>query len=129
MLPRLAAARLHTLLALAARAAVLKSQHLSHPRAPPLAHALPTGVASLFALASNTNKLPCPALLRPALPCSQVAGQLRSGGRLDIPACDEAPGPPLPTYDAYVTLMQRCWAEDPGQRPCFAEVIVELRCE
>lgn len=31
--------------------------------------------------------------------------------------------------DAYVRLVQRCWAQLPQDRPTFKEVITDLRCE
>ncbi len=30
--------------------------------------------------------------------------------------------------DAYVQLMQRCWAHDPAGRPSFQDIAAELRC-
>ena len=33
----------------------------------------------------------------------------------------------FPEYEAYLALMQRCWAQDPADRPAFAEIIGELR--
>lgn len=30
--------------------------------------------------------------------------------------------------DAYIALMQRCWAADPAERPDFGEVVRQLRC-
>ena len=59
----------------------------------------------------------------------QLVFMITSGERLPIPPLPELPGaaPPAELYDAYVRLMQRCWAQDPAQRPPFAEVIAELR--
>lgn len=54
---------------------------------------------------------------------------ITSGERLPVPSLAELPGtpPPATLYGAYVALMRRCWAQDPGARPSFSEVIVELR--
>jgi hypothetical protein len=59
-----------------------------------------------------------------------LVGKLMDGLRLQVPPKEELPGPDnqhFVSFNEYVALMQRCWAQDPGQRPCFEEVIVELR--
>jgi hypothetical protein len=33
----------------------------------------------------------------------------------------------LASYDAYTALIRRCWAQEPSERPSFAEAITELR--
>ena len=38
-----------------------------------------------------------------------------------------APTLQLPDYDAYVALMQRCWAYAPSDRPSFCDIITQLR--
>ncbi|PRW60009.1 GTP-binding nuclear Ran [Chlorella sorokiniana] len=59
----------------------------------------------------------------------QLVGFVSRGGRPDIPAREQVPlqAPDPATYDAYVSLMQRCWAQDPAHRPDFAEVVAELK--
>jgi len=38
----------------------------------------------------------------------------------------QAPGPAEPCH-GWGDLMQRCWAQNPDDRPCFAEVVSELK--
>lgn len=50
--------------------------------------------------------------------------------RLKIPAKEELPGPDTQRFaglDDYVGLLQRCWAQDPAERPTFEDCIHELR--
>ena len=58
-------------------------------------------------------------------------GQVMSGNRPPLPepsAYSDLPGPgPFPGLPAWVALMQRCWHQDPGQRPDFAVIIAQLR--
>jgi serine/threonine protein kinase len=56
----------------------------------------------------------------------QIVTQLRTGGRPTIPPADQLPGGTFPGLQAYVALMQRCWAQEPGDRPSFALVAEEL---
>ncbi|KAL4431452.1 hypothetical protein ABPG75_006708 [Micractinium tetrahymenae] len=52
------------------------------------------------------------------------------GERLPIPPPDQLPGPdklPAAEYRALASLIRRCWAQRPEDRPAFADVIVELR--
>ncbi|KAI7845286.1 hypothetical protein COHA_001129 [Chlorella ohadii] len=52
------------------------------------------------------------------------------GLRLEVPPREQLPGPDTTSFgglDDYITLMQRCLAEHPEQRPGFEEVIHELR--
>ena len=55
---------------------------------------------------------------------------IMDGGRLDVPLPSAAPGPGFASgqaaYDAYVALMQHCWAQDPAARPGFTEVTRQL---
>ncbi|GAB4820775.1 hypothetical protein N2152v2_007821 [Parachlorella kessleri] len=61
----------------------------------------------------------------------QVAQFVAGGGRLAVPGPSQLPGEHeseafqgLPTY---VALMHKCWAQDPVERPSFADIIPELR--
>jgi hypothetical protein len=57
-------------------------------------------------------------------------GKLSAGERLDIPPHAALPGPDTHLFaglDDYISLLQRCWAQDPAERPRFQEVIQELR--
>ena len=61
-----------------------------------------------------------------------VAHTVGNGGRLGIPPRWELPGPDNAAFgpqrmDAYIDLMQRCWAQNPYDRPSFGEAIRELR--
>jgi len=53
-----------------------------------------------------------------------------NGGRLQIPTRWDLPGPDTVHFaglDDYVSLLQRCWAQNPFDRPSFNEIIIELR--
>jgi hypothetical protein len=60
-----------------------------------------------------------------------IMGQIMSGNRPPVPepaAFSKLPGPgPFPGLPAWIGLMQRCWHQDPGQRPDFAAIIAQLR--
>ena len=50
--------------------------------------------------------------------------------RPPIPAPADLPGPHSGAWvglERYTALMQRCWAEEPGQRPGFGEMVRELQ--
>ena len=58
-----------------------------------------------------------------------LGGQIMSGRRLDIPPPSELPGPEAGGWAGlgdYIALMQRCWSQEPGARPSFAEVAETL---
>ncbi|KAL4440116.1 hypothetical protein ABPG75_003117 [Micractinium tetrahymenae] len=63
----------------------------------------------------------------------QLVNQVTQGGRLPLPASPEdLPGPPAtrPTpaqLSAYCDLLRCCWAQAPGHRPPFADVVDCLR--
>lgn len=66
---------------------------------------------------------------RDSLPLLQIAVSVAEGGRLPIPPRVELPGADTPTFaglDRYISLMQRCWAQDPAERPTFNQVALEL---
>lgn len=60
----------------------------------------------------------------------QVVTVVTEGGRLEVPPREDLPGPDTMDFeglDAYVTLMKKCWAHNPEDRPVFQEIISELR--
>ncbi|KAL4421755.1 hypothetical protein ABPG77_009738 [Micractinium sp. CCAP 211/92] len=60
----------------------------------------------------------------------QLVFVVSHGERLPIPPPDQLPGPdklPPGEFEALVSLIQRCWAQQPEERPTFADVIVDLR--
>jgi serine/threonine protein kinase len=60
----------------------------------------------------------------------QLAAGVISGKRPAVPPREALPGPDTAQFgglDAYIALMQRCWATDPAERPGFAEVVRQLR--
>ena len=59
----------------------------------------------------------------------QLVGFVTRGGRPPIPALGAVPlgSPDAASYQAYVSLMQRCWAQDPVARPGFSTVVAELK--
>lgn len=60
----------------------------------------------------------------------QVVKFVTSGGRLPIPSPESLPGPPCSSFDTlqqYIALLNKCWAHDPAERPCFVEISESLR--
>ncbi|KAI7835872.1 hypothetical protein COHA_010220 [Chlorella ohadii] len=60
----------------------------------------------------------------------QLAAGVIGGKRPELPPREELPGPDTAQFgglDAYIALMQRCWAAEPAERPGFAEVVRQLR--
>lgn len=50
--------------------------------------------------------------------------------RPEIPARDELPGPDSASFsglDAYVQLIEACWAQDPAARPAFEHIVSVLK--
>ena len=71
-----------------------------------------------------------PAVQRQGLSCpAQIAKTVMSGGRLEIPSTSqlESRGGGFASLGLYVDLIQQCWAQNPDERPGFAEVISRLR--
>lgn len=63
-------------------------------------------------------------------PPLQLVHMVSSGERLQVPPRESAPGPDRLSeseYAAYVALMQRCWAQEPAERPGFDQIISQLR--
>lgn len=66
-----------------------------------------------------------------------VVAQVLGGKRLAIPPTEQLPGSPpdnaafAQQLPGYLELVNRCWAQDPADRPGFDEIIKELRkfCE
>ncbi|PRW57695.1 Serine threonine- kinase CTR1 [Chlorella sorokiniana] len=61
-----------------------------------------------------------------------VVGKLTNGERLVAPPRDKVPGADTPAFqglDAYVTLMERCWAPRPEERPGFREIIRQTKAQ
>ena len=59
-----------------------------------------------------------------------IVNQINAGNRLPVPAPAELPGPgsgDWPKLDAYIALMNRCWAQRPEDRPTFDQIMAELR--
>ena len=60
----------------------------------------------------------------------QIANLVISGGRLDLPPRDQLPGADTARWgglDAYMVLMQRCWAQEAAAQPAFSEAAADLR--
>lgn len=57
----------------------------------------------------------------------QIGKSLMDGMRPPISAPLEAKGGWFDMIDDYVALIESCWAQNPQDRPSFAEIIVELR--
>ena len=86
-----------------------------------------------------------PARRRPCRPCCrpcswelpfpsgnswQLVGHVTRGGRLEVPPPEGLPGPHrlgAPQLASYLALMRRCWAQAPGERPAFPEIIQALK--
>ena len=66
----------------------------------------------------------------PASP-PQIVGIVMSGGRLEVPephaVAGRGSGAPFEGLDRYVQLMQRCWAQEPEERPAFDAICSQLR--
>ena len=57
------------------------------------------------------------------LPWQHVEGPFFSNKLLQRLQAGERPPDPLDAPEPYVKLMHACWAQDPEQRPSFAEVV------
>ncbi len=61
----------------------------------------------------------------------QLTMEIVNGRRPAIPRPEEllpVGGPPFEGLDAYIDLMQRCWAQDSEERPAFGAIVADLRC-
>lgn len=60
----------------------------------------------------------------------QLINLLMNGGRLEIPPRERLPGEDTPSFaglDDYISLLQRCWVQEPADRPTFHQIVPELR--
>jgi hypothetical protein len=60
----------------------------------------------------------------------QLVFMVSRGERLPIPPPGELPGAEAlgpADFEAYVSIIRRCWAQEPSERPSFADIIAELR--
>lgn len=75
-------------------------------------------------------RLHCPPLpcTLPHPPCTQIFKSVTSGERPPVPPDPAALlGGTFPCLAKYVVLMQECWAQQPQQRPTFADITARLR--
>lgn len=59
-----------------------------------------------------------------------IVSTVTGGGRLPIPAPADMPGAgsgAWPQLDRYIQLMNKCWCQEPSERPTFQEIIGELK--
>ncbi|KAL4521658.1 hypothetical protein Ndes2526A_g01846 [Nannochloris sp. 'desiccata'] len=59
-----------------------------------------------------------------------IVSLVTAGNRLTVPDANTLPGPESgswPKLGEYVALMERCWAQEPADRPNFEQVMAELR--
>lgn len=91
-------------------------------RKPACLPACPPFLRVNHSLADPSVGVPCP---RPR----QLVHMVSGGERLAIPPREAVAGatPSPELYDTYVALIRRCWAQQPQERPGFAEIIQELR--
>lgn len=63
-------------------------------------------------------------------PVPQIVSGLTRGQRPAVPDAAALPGPDSTSFKGlsdYCGLMQRCWAQEPAQRPDFEEIVQCLR--
>ncbi len=61
----------------------------------------------------------------------QLVKYVVCGGRPLLPDRHALPGHDTPSFanlDSYISLMEKCWAQDPKERPSFQEISNMLRC-
>lgn len=59
-----------------------------------------------------------------------VANMVLQGKRLAFPEAGNLPGPDaLPRMSRFKALIERCWSQNPSQRPTFAVIVRELRAQ
>ena len=57
-----------------------------------------------------------------------IGFKVMEGQRPEVPPSSALPGGGFRGLPAYMALMKRCWAQEPGARPAsFAEVLAALR--
>lgn len=83
----------------------------------------------LIAAAPGSSAFPSASYAPASLP--QIVGIVMSGGRLEVPephaVAGRGSGAPFEGLGRYVQLMERCWAQEPEERPAFDAVCSELR--
>ncbi len=57
-----------------------------------------------------------------------VVTNVAEGGRLPFPPRETLPGGDFEGLNAFMELIDDCWAQEPAARPNFAEVIARIRC-
>lgn len=60
-----------------------------------------------------------------------IVGQVLAGRRPSVPPAAQLPGPGAGAWSGlpdYLTLMEACWAQEPGSRPAFSDIVPSLRC-
>lgn len=57
----------------------------------------------------------------------QIGKSLMDGARPPIPGPLDVKGGWFDMMDDYMALIEGCWAQNPQDRPSFAQIIVELR--
>ena len=69
-----------------------------------------------------------PALQHISTTLPQIYKDITTGKRPPLPAdLTSLPGGTFPGMGTYVELMQQCWAQQPAERPSFAEITARLR--
>lgn len=61
----------------------------------------------------------------------QLVRFVAEGGRLEFPEPSKLPGPGSGEFEGlqdYIALVNRCWAQDPKDRPSFQQIVDDLRC-
>jgi serine/threonine protein kinase len=59
-----------------------------------------------------------------------IVGCVSRGQRLNIPEASALPGPASGEWSQlqlYTSLIERCWAQDPAERPTFEQIMNELQ--
>jgi hypothetical protein len=62
-------------------------------------------------------------------PPYQVRREVLDGRRPELPALEELPGPDNAAFgqlDVYCQLVRDCWAQNPAERPTFADIVPRL---
>ena len=90
-------------------------------------HVAGTRRRMLLALSRAVSAWPYPDPVPPP-PAWQVTKSVIEGQRLPFPPPEQLPGGTFEGLEGYCALIERCWAQDPAQRPTFAAIVNDLRC-